>query len=306
MTSDAKIGLLLGLVFIFIIAFIINGLPKLRGETDSNELTTNMVRNNPPGLGATERRIDEDVFERPQLAEERSIDEPRFSFDPPADDAGVRYHTPLPDGTFDVKNIFESRIAAENESEPIGPVLITGEERPVWPPATEKQFEPQKTDPIKSVNPAKSGWPKSYVVISGDNLGVIAKKFYGPEQGNKRANVTKIFEANRKLLKSPDEVYVGQKLVIPALPDKPKTQSLLSGPSFENVTSIGQKRTFGTAAKEILGRFYVVKQGDSLWKISTEQLGGGSRYKEISTLNTDILPSEDDLSIGMRLKMPAQ
>ena len=134
----------------------------------------------------------------------------------------------------------------------------------------------------------------------------IAKKLYGPEQGNKRANVTKIFEANRKLLKSPDEVYVGQKLVIPALPDKPKTQSLLSGPSFEKVTSIGQKRTFGTAAKEILGRFYVVKQGDSLWKISTEQLGGGSRYKEISTLNTDILLSEDDLSIGMRLKMPAQ
>ena len=29
MTSDAKIGLLLGLVFIFVIAFVINGLPSL-------------------------------------------------------------------------------------------------------------------------------------------------------------------------------------------------------------------------------------------------------------------------------------
>lgn len=32
MTSDAKIGLLLGLVFIFVIAFIINGLPNLRPQ----------------------------------------------------------------------------------------------------------------------------------------------------------------------------------------------------------------------------------------------------------------------------------
>ena len=30
MTSDAKIGLLLGLIFIFVIAFVINGLPSLR------------------------------------------------------------------------------------------------------------------------------------------------------------------------------------------------------------------------------------------------------------------------------------
>ena len=40
MTSDAKVGLLLGLFFIFVIAFIINGLPRFRGETNTNELTT--------------------------------------------------------------------------------------------------------------------------------------------------------------------------------------------------------------------------------------------------------------------------
>jgi len=37
MTSDAKIGLLLGLVFIFIIAFIIKGLPQFRNGSDSRE-----------------------------------------------------------------------------------------------------------------------------------------------------------------------------------------------------------------------------------------------------------------------------
>ncbi|MGA2094604.1 MAG: hypothetical protein ABSH16_14575 [Sedimentisphaerales bacterium] len=39
MTSDAKIGLLLGLVFIFVIAFIINGLPGFHHKDDGNKLT---------------------------------------------------------------------------------------------------------------------------------------------------------------------------------------------------------------------------------------------------------------------------
>ncbi|HUU19257.1 MAG TPA: hypothetical protein VMW72_19055 [Sedimentisphaerales bacterium] len=38
MTSDAKVGLLLGLVFIFTIAFIINGLPKFINGSDSNAI----------------------------------------------------------------------------------------------------------------------------------------------------------------------------------------------------------------------------------------------------------------------------
>ena len=38
MTSDAKIGLLLGLVFIFVIAFIINGLPNF-GDRSKAEAT---------------------------------------------------------------------------------------------------------------------------------------------------------------------------------------------------------------------------------------------------------------------------
>ena len=42
MTSDAKIGLLLGLVFIFIIAFVINGVPNFYSDKNNNELTTTM------------------------------------------------------------------------------------------------------------------------------------------------------------------------------------------------------------------------------------------------------------------------
>ena len=52
-------------------------------------------------------------------------------------------------------------------------------------------------------------------------------------------------------------------------------------------------------------RCYVVRDGDSLWEIASKYLGNGSRYCEITRLNTNILSDEDDLVVGMRLKLPA-
>ena len=74
MTSDAKIGLLLGLVFIFIIAFLINGLPSFHSR-NNNELTTNGVglQNNPPGLAARERQVRE-VFNPIEPVEKQRLD----------------------------------------------------------------------------------------------------------------------------------------------------------------------------------------------------------------------------------------
>jgi nucleoid-associated protein YgaU len=304
MTSDAKIGLLLGLVFIFIIAFIINGLPKLRGETDSNELTTNMVRNDPPGLGARERRADE-VLNPPPQAPQRSLFDPARTFS--TEDAGIRYSAPFVNGILGRQN------TAENVIGPIGPVLGSGEGQSASPPVApnDRQTEPKTTDPLRTTEPAKPIKPaglKTYVINGGDTLATIAKKFYGLEEGNKRANVARIFEANRRLLKSADAIFVGQEIIIPALPavasGKAPSSGPLSGPLFEPVKSIGQKNLPAGAESKESGRFYVVKEGDSLWRISAEQLGNGIRYKEISTLNAGALTSEDDLSVGMRLKIP--
>ena len=53
-----------------------------------------------------------------------------------------------------------------------------------------------------------------YTVSPGDSLGAIAIKFYG--------NVDKyplIFQANRDILPSPDDIQVGQRLSIPKLPE---------------------------------------------------------------------------------------
>jgi hypothetical protein len=76
-------------------------------------------------------------------------------------------------------------------------------------------------------------------------LADIAKKFYGPEEGNRRATVQRIFLANNKSLESPDKIYPGQKLIIPSLralvKDKNGIEDIFPDSMFEEVESIGRR-----------------------------------------------------------------
>ena len=60
----------------------------------------------------------------------------------------------------------------------------------------------------------------SYTVKKGDNLEGISKKVYG-----KSKYWRKIYEANQATLKSPDRLYVGQKLVIPPMENMAEERS---------------------------------------------------------------------------------
>ncbi|MBL0142139.1 MAG: LysM peptidoglycan-binding domain-containing protein [Betaproteobacteria bacterium] len=51
---------------------------------------------------------------------------------------------------------------------------------------------------------------KEYVVVSGDSLSKIAKREYGNAN-----DWTRIFEANKDILKDPNKIFPGQKLKIP-------------------------------------------------------------------------------------------
>jgi len=293
MTSDAKIGLLLGLVFIFIIAFAINGLPRFR--SNSSELTTNMVSSpDSLGIGGNERKARE-VFDWTKQDEQEPIEEVRAPIEKMEN---VRFKMPLPSDISVAKDT--SIMETPDEVEPTAP-------EPVEPARPAKI--PEKKTVVKKPDPAKPALPKIYTVSEGDTLADIAKKFYGAEQGNKRANVAKIFEANRKLLKAIDEIYVGQKLIIPpmhALGTEKTHSTSFTNSIFEKVKSIGRKRFSTDTNKEQQGRQYVVREGDNLWRIAEKQLGDGSRYEEISKLNANILKDEDSLVVGMLLIVPAQ
>jgi len=130
----------------------------------------------------------------------------------------------------------------------------------------------------------------------------------GEANGCSRVNNLRIFQDNRELLNSPDEISLGQNLIVPKLSDsevdKVKIWGIFPNSMFELVESVGRKHIPSDSHEEDQGKQYIVQEGDSLWKIAAELLGDGSRYKEISKLNTDVLKNEHDLSIGMRLSLP--
>lgn len=67
-----------------------------------------------------------------------------------------------------------------------------------------------QVDNQMSVANAQPQEPKTYTVKSGDNLSKIAKEVYG--DANK---YPLIFEANKPMLKDPDEIFPGQVLRLP-------------------------------------------------------------------------------------------
>ena len=302
MTSDAKIGLLLGLVFISIIAFVINGLPRFRSATNGSEMTTNMVssQNDTQPIGSRERQAP-GLFDWTEQANESTYEDTQPPLEQKED---VRFKIQLPNDISVAKDT--SIMETAEEIEPTAPKPVEQA-----PPV---QVPEEKVEKIVAREPAptKSIRPKFYVVSEDDSLGLvsIAMKFYGPEQGNKKINVNRIFEANKNLLKSPDEIFVGQKLVIPPLvasqADKKETESTIADSTFEQVKSIGTKHLSTRPDKEEKSVPYVVREDDNLWRIAAEQLGDGSRYREISKLNAGILKDENVLTVGMLLRMPAR
>jgi nucleoid-associated protein YgaU len=290
--------LLLGLVFIFIIAFIINGLPRFGTDKDSNDLTIQMVRsqNSDLGIGRREREVIQETG-RLNLA---SFDYSggAAAVETPAQSAAPARPTPPPRSTMPLPTA--SELIPET-----GTDVSRAAADPPPPPVVARIPEPAKDDPAKKLIA-----PKTYVVAAGDNLTKIAKRFYGPEEGNRIANVVRIFLANRDLLKSPDNILEGQKIVIPSLqdpyPHMETAKKVVSGSMFEKVKSIGRRYLVKDKPKPKAGRQYVVREDDSLWRIAAEHLGNGDRYPEIAKLNSDILENENFLMVGMRLRLPVQ
>ena len=119
------------------------------------------------------------------------------------------------------------KIAAESERKKILDVLAgikgvaTVQDNLVVaaPAPTQQQAQqqaPRPTAPRSATEPAQApeaaGKARTYTVVSGDTLWRIAERMYG-----NGSHYMKIFEANTGVLKDPDQIFPGQKLVIPEL-----------------------------------------------------------------------------------------
>ena len=134
-----------------------------------------------------------------------------------------------------------------------------------------------------------------YTVEKGEDLSRISRRVYGATEGKRWVNVKRIYEANRDQLASMDVVRVGQKLRIP---------SLEVGLAVAAVEPEVRRPAAGSGLAA--GRSYTVKEGDSLWEIAAEQLGSGVRYKEILELNGERLRDENSVLAGMELALPVR
>lgn len=268
MTSDAKVGLLLGLVFIVIIAFLINGLPNLLAKDGNGNMTRTTI---PTANASVSRLLDDQADRAVQALQDMGIeetvgprqidiarqtnDDPRFSDAPP------------------VAGNTNSRPTAQNPTQP---------------------------------NRLPRTKVKKYVVKSGDSLGAIAKKVYGPEQGNRLVIIQRLFEANQPALKSIDDVYVGQKLNVPSLSSLTAPVNTSAATAMDRVEQTGMFDRVRSVLRNTVNKpepkVYVVKSDDSLWQIANKYLGDGNRYGEIVGLNN--IPDGETIVEGMRLRLP--
>lgn len=110
-----------------------------------------------------------------------------------------------------------------------------------------------------------------YKVQEGDNLWKIAEKFY--DDGFRWREIA----GANSIPESEPTVELGQELIIP---------------SEQGVT--------GEEGESIEEGVYLVKQGDSLWRIAEEKLGRGSAWKELARVNQ--IPEENPtITVGQSL-----
>ena len=102
---------------------------------------------------------------------------------------------------------FKKALGGKTEAEADEKTVAVPETAPA--PADEVRAEPEPT-PAEAVPEEQD----RYTVQSGDTLWNIAENVYG--DGSK---YLKIFDANTDLLEQPDQIFPGQKLLIPDLDD---------------------------------------------------------------------------------------
>ena len=269
MTKEAKIGLLLGLAFIVGIAMVLRGVHEPGRETIDET------------LAISQEIVDEGVSQVPeeidwaqavkQFADgwvDTSVEVKPVEAEPTVVMTEEQNNT-----MNQISEVVES-VAAEERAG--GNLILAGGER------------------------MSGGVGQIYEVKDGDNLSKIALKFYGGEEGNRLLNIKQIFEVNQKTLASMDDLKVGQKLTIPVLKQSGTGRVILPQARQEVLSPEKPKETKSST------RIYVVKEYDSLWEIAERELGKGVRYLEIAKLNEKMLRDENDLWVGMKLKLPVE
>ncbi|HVM62141.1 MAG TPA: LysM peptidoglycan-binding domain-containing protein [Verrucomicrobiae bacterium] len=163
----------------------------------------------------------------------------------------------------------------------VPPASMAGNEAPAPAPAP-AQVATAQPAPV----PAST---HVYVVKKGDSLWKIAKA--------ENVTVGELSRANNMTKTS--ILKVGQKLTVPAKTDKTSVATASVVPTSTDAGSPATASAAPTSATDDGGNAYVVKSGDSLWKIARHQNVTVAALKQANNL------SGDSLKVGQKLHIPA-
>ena len=128
-----------------------------------------------------------------------------------------------------------------------------------------------------AITQGKSSLPTTHKVAKGEDLSIIAKKYYGSGE-----NWSAIALANK--LTNPNTLVEGQELVIPNASPAPITPA--------------------PTGNVIEGTSYTVQAGEGLWDIAVRAYQDGYKWTKIAEANKDKFKNPNQLEKGMVLTLP--
>jgi nucleoid-associated protein YgaU len=277
MGNSAKFMLVGILVVVLLIAMIWDRSNENPAEGAAQEQYANAMR---PESGVQEAPAGDPV--------EDVIAEGTFGDDPPTtlSDFNTRSDTAdtstgTPESADTGNNDTGFRMFGEDEGSTGRPDGDTSEDAAVPPVNPIANFDEPEDPPAA----------RTYTTVEGDSYWSVSEKVYGTG-----AKWKKLHEANKDVCPVPEFMKTGMKLVVPALEEpapRPAAREEIIPPARDTETADAGGP-----------KVYVVKSGDSLWKIAEKELGNGLKHELIFKLNKDRLESEHDLKVGMKLRMP--
>lgn len=148
----------------------------------------------------------------------------------------------------------------------------------------------------------EDGPPIIHIVTAGETLGEISQRHLGSAGRWKE-----IQRANAPAVPENGAIRVGMRLVIP----RAASASAPSGAGTQTQTqaqssSQGQAERRAEGGSEGWGRRYTVVEGDTLWRIAQRELGDGGRWREILSANSDVIPGDGGVTVGMQIRLPGR
>lgn len=112
------------------------------------------------------------------------------------------------DGSGFIDRLYKKPAAALARRESSTPLAVNNKEKV---PSRSDKTKPATAaaKAVAAISPADAA--RAYTVEPGDTLSNIARRYYGTE-----FKWGKIFQANQPVMKNPDYIYVGQKIIVPS------------------------------------------------------------------------------------------